>query len=98
VTRARWVLVVVGAALFFALQGGEYNTMEWLELRKREREERARIVVLGREVDSLTRLRKLVETDPATQERYARELYGMLREGEVEYTIVRPDDKEPGGR
>lgn len=93
-TRARWLaLAVAGAALFFALQGGEYSTLEWMELRKRAREERARITELQQEVDSLRKLRKLVETDAATQERYARELYGMLRQGEVEYTIVRPGDK-----
>jgi cell division protein FtsB len=83
----------VAAALVFAVQGGEYSTPQWLELRAKERAERERIAELIREVDSLKRLKKLVETDPATQERYARELYGMLKKGEVQYTVIRPGDK-----
>ena len=89
-TRARWVAVLlVAAALYFAVQGGEYSTLQWLELRKRERAEAALVQVLSREVDSLARVKKRVETDPAVQERVARELYGMLRPGEVEYTLLR---------
>jgi cell division protein FtsB len=90
VTRARWVAVLlVAAALYFAVQGGEYSTLQWLELRKRERAEAALVQTLRREVDSLARVKKRVETDPAVQERVARELYGMLRPGEVEYTLLR---------
>ena len=89
-TRARWVAVLlVAAALYFAVQGGEYSTLQWLELRKRERAEAALVQLLSREVDSLSRVKKRVETDPAVQERVARELYGMLRPGEVEYTLLR---------
>ena len=89
-TRARWVAVLlVAAALYFAVQGGEYSTLQWLELRKRERAEAALVQWLSREVDSLARVKKRVETDPAVQERVARELYGMLRPGEVEYTLLR---------
>ena len=91
-TRARWVAVLlVAAALYFAVQGGEYSTLQWLELRKRERAEAALVQVLSREVDSLARVKKRVETDPAVQERVARELYGMLRPGEVEYTLLRDE-------
>ena len=91
-TRARWVaLLLVAAALYFAVQGGEYSTLQWLELRKRERAEAALVEKLTREVDSLARVKKRVETDPAVQERVARELYGMLRPGEVEYTLLRDE-------
>jgi len=94
VTRARWVAVLlVVAALYFALQGGEYSTLQWLALRKRERAEVVLVRTLQREVDSLERVRKKVETDPAMQERLARELYGMLREGEVEYTLLREEGR-----
>ena len=93
-TRARWVAVLlVVAALYFALQGGEYSTLQWLALRKRERAEVVLVRTLQREVDSLERVRKKVETDPAMQERLARELYGMLREGEVEYTLLREEGR-----
>ena len=91
-TRARWVAVLlVAAALYFAVQGGEYSTLQWLELRKRERAEAALVQLLSREVDSLSRVKKRVETDPAVQERVARELYGMLRPGEIEYTLLRDE-------
>lgn len=92
--RARLLiaLLILGAILF-AFQAGEYNTFHWLTLRKREQGEREAVAALQREVDSLQRVRKLVETDFATQERLARELYGMLRPGEWEYTIVRPEDR-----
>jgi len=92
VTKARWVAVLlVAGALYFAAQGGEYSTLQWLDLRKRERAEAELVRTLEREVDSLARVKKRVETDPAMQERVARELYGMLRAGEVEYTLLRDD-------
>jgi cell division protein FtsB len=91
VTRKRWILLgLVLAALFFALQGGEYSTLQWLSLRTKEGAARAEVAALTREVDSLARVKKLVETDPAAQERVAREQYGMLRAGETEFTLVRP--------
>ncbi len=91
VKRARWIIVVlVLGAIVFALQAGEYNVFHWLTLRGREDRERQAVAELEREVDSLTRVKMLVETDPMTQERLARELYGMLRAGEWEFTLVRP--------
>ena len=83
-------LVMLLAALLFALLGGEYSTPQWRGLRRSELAERAAVAQLQREVDSLARLKKLVLTDPATQERIAREQYGMLRKGEREITLVRP--------
>ena len=94
-TRGRWlVLGVVGAAVLFGLQAGEYSTWEWLALRREERGERERIRELKRELDSLLRYAKLVETDPETQERIAREQYGMLKAGEHAFIFV-PSDSEP---
>jgi cell division protein FtsB len=89
VTGKRWLFLgIVLAVLFFAVQGGEYSTPQWLSLRSREKEMRAEVAALAREVDSLAKFRKLVETDPVTQERIAREQYGMLRKGEIEFTVV----------
>ena len=87
----RWIILgCVVAALVFALQAGEYSTPQWLTMRAREKEVRASVEALTREVDSLARFKKLVETDPLTQERIAREQYGMLRKGEIEFTLVPP--------
>jgi cell division protein FtsB len=74
--------------------GGEYDTADYLELRSRLREERQRIGTLRLEVDSLARFQRLLETDSATQERAARELYGMIRDGEILYQVV-PGDSGP---
>ena len=81
-------LLVAGAAAF-GFQAGEYSTPQWLELRRRERAERLLVDSLAREVDSLRRIKRLVETDPGWQERIAREQYGMLRKGELEFTVAR---------
>jgi cell division protein FtsB len=93
-TKQRWLIVlVVLGALLFALQAGEYSTLQWLELRRKEQLVHSEVDSLTREVDSLARLRRLVETDPAWQERIAREQYGMLRKGETEFTVVRPEQR-----
>ena len=88
--RGGWVILgLVAGVTVFALQAGEYSTSQWLELRRKEKAERTQVDSLTREVDSLARIRRLVENDPAWQERIAREQYGMLRKGETEFTIVR---------
>jgi cell division protein FtsB len=92
--KKRWImLALLLGALVFALQAGEYSTGQWLQLRKKERVARVELDSLTREVDSLARIRRLVETDPAWQERIAREQYGMLRKGEIEFTVVRPEER-----
>ena len=91
VTRTQVIVVILALALLFAVQGGEYSTWDFMTLRREEREELSRIAELRREVDSLEKEAKAVETDPATQERLARELYGMLRKGEYVYNIIWED-------
>jgi len=87
--------VAVGAALLaaalFALEGGEYGTRDLLAMRHQVRDEQARIIMLRREVDSLNRVARLLRTDARTQERVAREVYGMIRPGEILYQVVRRD-------
>jgi cell division protein FtsB len=87
-TRTQVIVGIVALALLFAVQGGEYSTWDWFTLRREERDEKSRIVELRREVDSLEKEAIAVERDPATQERLARELYGMLRKGEFVYNII----------
>lgn len=81
-------LVGGGAALWFAIQGGEYGTVDLIrQASQRERLDRE-IDSLARVVDSLARYRRLVLTDPATQERIAREEFGMIRSKELLYRIT----------
>ncbi len=88
-TKRRLVMLVLILAAFFALQGGEYSTWSWWRLRQAEQSERARIAELERIVDSLELVARALETDPAAQERLAREQYGMIRDGEFLYRLVR---------
>jgi cell division protein FtsB len=74
----------------FALLAGEYGTADWLTLRRAVAEEQATITDLEAEVDSLDKLAQALESDPAAQERAAREGFGMIRDGEILYRIVPP--------
>ena len=76
---------------FFAVEGGEYGATDLLALRGQVRRERQAIAQLRREVDSLRRLERALRTDPALQEKVARELYGMIRGGEMLYQVVPRD-------
>ncbi len=88
-TKRRLIMLILILAAFFALQGGEHSTWSWWRLRQAERGERERIAELERIVDSLGRVARAIETDPATRERLAREQYGMIRDGEFLYRLVR---------
>jgi cell division protein FtsB len=93
VTLGRWAIVLgVAFALYFALQGGEYGILDLMQLRREEAEERANVARLQHLVDSLTKAAVAIERDPRTQERVARERFGMLKEGEFLYRLV------PAGR
>ena|SRR5687767_13185179 len=70
---------VVAAAVFYALQGGQYGTDDLLAQRKRAARLRAAIDSLRHEVDSLAQVKKSILTDAAVQERIAREEFGMVR-------------------
>jgi cell division protein FtsB len=82
------------AVVAFAIQGGEYGTSDlW-----RQKARRARLIhtndSLARVVDSLRRYKRRLETDPALQERIAREEFGLVRGNkELLYRFA-----EPAGR
>jgi cell division protein FtsB len=78
-------------ALYFAIQGGEYGTTHLLQLRREVRQEEALVVRLKVMVDSLERAAKAIQQDPRTQERVAREAFGMIRKGEHLFRIVPGD-------
>jgi len=64
---------------WFAVQGGEYGTTDLLRQRQRLAVLRHEVDSLQGQVDSLTRWKKAIETDPVVQERLAREEFGMTR-------------------
>jgi cell division protein FtsB len=88
--RLFWFLVVLAAALF-AVQGGEYGTSDLVRQRARRQRVQAAVDSLQHEVDSLSALKRAVATDPALQERIAREEFGMVRGGkEILYRFAEP--------
>jgi len=73
-----WGLLIAGA-LYFGLQGGEYSTRDLYVLRTRSASLQREVDSLQRSVDSLNRYLRAVKGDSATQERIAREEFGMIR-------------------
>jgi len=95
-TPRRWIfLAIVALAVLFAFEGGEYSTFQWLELRRDVKAEATRVRELQRKVDSLARYARMVETDPETQERIARQEHGMLKRGEHAFILEEPQEREP---
>jgi cell division protein FtsB len=89
VSLGRWAVIAgLAFALYFALQGGEYGTLDLLQLRRDEAGERAKVERLKQLVDSLGKVADAIERDPRMQERVARERFGMLKKGEFLYRLV----------
>jgi cell division protein FtsB len=94
VSPGRWAIIAgLLAALYFALQGGEYGILDLRQLRQYVVEESTTVVQLQRVVDSLERVAVAIERDPRMQERVARERFGMLRKGEFLYRLVPTTEK-----
>jgi len=85
--RLIWGALILGA-LVFALQAGEYSTLDIMRQHRRVAELTARGDSLQHAVDSLAQVEKMVRTDPATQERIAREEFGMVRGNEILYRFI----------
>ena len=86
-------IAAIAGGVLFALQGGEYGTWDLIQQRTRKQRLLAQIDTLQHQIDSLERVKKAVETDPATQERIAREQFGMVRGNkEMLYRFAEPAD------
>ncbi len=95
VAKTRAKRIVLGAAVLgivvFAVQGGEYGTSDLVRQRTRRERLESRIDSLTRLVDSLERRKRAIRTDAATQERIAREEFGMVKgEKELLYRFAEP--------
>jgi cell division protein FtsB len=101
VTRARLLaLVALIVAAAFAYWGGTFSAPNYRALLRDEARAAGTVARLQREVDSLRIFRDSLATNPVVQERIARDQYGMLRPGELMFTIVPADsgrgDSVPG--
>ena len=91
-TRGRVLAgVAIIGGLAFGVAGGEYSTWDWWQLRNDLKGEQVAIDSLEAGVDSLRTEVKLLENDSATQERVAREKFGMIRPGELMFQVEMPD-------
>ena len=89
-----WLLVIGGVV--YALQGGEYSSVDIWKQRKYKLRLAAETDSLAHVVDSLRRESHLIQTDATTQERIAREQYGMVRGNkEILYRLGAGKDTTP---
>ena len=86
VARTLGAVGLIGGVAFGAM-GGEYSTVDWLKLEQQIGQEERLTGRLGIEIDSLQRHIRWLESDSATVERVARELFGMIRDGETLYRL-----------
>lgn len=88
---------VIVAALVFAVQGGEYSTLDLLQQRRAHQQMLASIDSLTHVVDSLQKYYDRLQHDPKLQERIAREDFGMVRgTKELLYRFAEPSDTSAG--
>jgi cell division protein FtsB len=94
----RFLLIAVAVgAVAFAIQGGEFGTTDLLHQAREKTTLNHSIDSLQRVVDSLRRYENAVLRDPATQERLAREVFGMVR-GDKELLYRFADSTNPTRR
>ena len=92
--RLKQLLVAAGvlAALVFAVQGGEYGTTDLVRQKQRRAGLVSSIDSLQRDIDSLKAYKHRLQTDPALQERIAREEFGLVRgDKELLYRFAEPE-------
>ncbi|HEX4468102.1 MAG TPA: septum formation initiator family protein [Gemmatimonadaceae bacterium] len=93
--RAATIVVV----LVFAVQGGEYSTLDLVHLRREREQMLTSIDSLTRVVDSLRKYYDRLQHDPKLQERIAREDFGMVRgTKELLYRFAEPSDTSGSAR
>jgi cell division protein FtsB len=80
-------------AAWFAVEGGEFSTLDLFRQRSTRDGLTRSIDSLQQVVDSLKHYADQVQRDPATQERIAREVFGMVRGNkELLYRFTTPAD------
>src|SRR6185369_4447585 len=92
--RLRWLVwAAIGvAALAFAIEGGEYGTRDLVRQWREKRRLTVAIDSVQRVVDSLKLYHVRLQKDPRLQEQLAREVFGMVRDKELQYRFYTPSD------
>ena len=81
-------VALLSVAIYYAVWGGEYSAFDLWRLSDMQQAESEALAVTRAEVDSLRLRVALLEADPASIERVARERFGMIRDGELLYRFV----------
>ena len=89
------IVVATALAVWLGVAGGEYSTLDLVRQRRHRASLTREIDSLARVVDSLRAYRQRVLADPRTQERIAREEFGMVRGKELLYRFADPPDSAP---
>lgn len=96
------VLALLALAGYFAVWGGEYSVLDARRAKEELAARRAELPVVTRQIDSLSGRIEALRHDDEALERFARERYGLIRDGEFLYRVteIQPDrpgeDDEPG--
>ncbi len=94
--RAIVALLALGV-IVFAVQGGEWGTTDLIKQTSRLARVKHQVDSLNHEVDSLKKYKQLLQTDPVTQEKIAREEFGMVKKGNKEI-LYRYTDSDSAAR
>lgn len=86
---------VAGAAVYYALFGGEYSLLDLKRMEHEQVQESQRVEQLHRENAILQRHADSLANDRSALERIARERYGMIGPGERLYRFVDTLDATP---
>ena len=78
---------VLGLALYFAVAGGEYSMLEARRAEAALASRQAELPVMRRQIDSLYAWIDSLQHSDEALERFARERYGFIRDGEYLYRI-----------
>ncbi|MCA0377744.1 MAG: septum formation initiator family protein [Gemmatimonadetes bacterium] len=93
--RVAWGVGIV-SVLVFAVDGGEYGTMDLLAQRKQRALLEDSVQTLRDSVATLKAMVESIQSDPAVLEQVARERYGMIK-GDKEFLYITvPGDSARG--
>jgi cell division protein FtsB len=95
----RAIIALIGiSVIVFAVQGGEWGTTDLIKQTSRLARVRRQVDSLNHEVDSLKKYKQLLLTDPVTQEKIAREEFGMVKKGNKEILYRYTDSDSAAGK
>lgn len=80
--------VIAGAAVYYAVFGGEYSVFQLRRMEREKVQEKAHLEAVQQENIRLKKRADSLATDPAALERIARERYGMIGKGELLYRFA----------